>query len=845
MKFKKALKLSLAVALVFGSASTLVGCNKDDDTVQKTEEEKIYDLYVSYMSAQGETPLTYEEWYATIKGAKGEKGDKGDKGEKGDKGDVGATGKNGATWHYGTASTPSANLGVAGDFYFNTSTQAIYIKDASGWGTPVVIEDGQDAVAPQIRINPISKKWEVSIDGGVSWETTTVVAEGKNGEKGNGIVSISKTNTIDNIDTYTITYSDGTFTTFSVVNGLDGEDGKDGTTWHTGEGAPTLQENLEAKEGDFYFDSTDSAIYLFNGTKWTLQVDLVENKQEGMLTLEAGVYEGNLSGFPFSMEVVESEGGVYIESLTVEGLPDGVIKENSFSLDVNDNNEVVLLLEVFAGEDKYEQTIRYFKLVDGYKLELSLNDEEIDLLKGIYMGSGSLLTLSNENFALSYNGFNLKGTWRAVDGDRESGEYLLELNLNGKIITVNVNYFNRGFNLSVEDFSGVYTSHDDILVFNFKENAVLFNNFVASNVDVYTFNYDNTKLYIEFDYEVEEGKIETVGFVIDYLSSTISQIASYQSFPFVGEILFLEDEYGYVSMYQKNEGVLEDIDQYYNFQSVDGYYLANVNLETGNINIFDYDNKPVFEGPLTNFDMTSNVWVYDNGQYHIELTLDENTLAFENMVVNEYVVAKDVLELRNAIEQKEAYISLQSGMIYTLDSSLKIMDQEVVINLNGATIDSPEDTKGNGIFLVYTGAKLTINGDGIINSVGRNNYSIAVWAYGGEVVINGGTFTNEGASGSDPVGDDYSHYDLIYVNKGGKIVINGGDFRCETPKWTLNVGNGSNATIVVKGGTFNNFNPEEANTDDNGLENNPVDYVADGYTVVAEGDVYQVVEMNE
>lgn len=42
------------------------------------------------------------------------------------------------------------------------------------------------------------------------------------------IVSIEKTSSDGIIDTYTITYSDGTTSTFQVTNGLDGENGKDG-----------------------------------------------------------------------------------------------------------------------------------------------------------------------------------------------------------------------------------------------------------------------------------------------------------------------------------------------------------------------------------------------------------------------------------------------------------------------------------------------------------------------------------------------------------------------------------------------------------------------------------------
>lgn len=44
-------------------------------------------------------------------------------------------------------------------------------------------------------------------------------ATGENGSDGRGIVSISKTSTSGNTDTYTITYSDNTTSTFDVVNG--------------------------------------------------------------------------------------------------------------------------------------------------------------------------------------------------------------------------------------------------------------------------------------------------------------------------------------------------------------------------------------------------------------------------------------------------------------------------------------------------------------------------------------------------------------------------------------------------------------------------------------------------
>lgn len=44
--------------------------------------------------------------------------------------------------------------------------------------------DGEDAIAPQVRINDATKEWEISTDGGMTWVSTGVVAEGKDGANG-------------------------------------------------------------------------------------------------------------------------------------------------------------------------------------------------------------------------------------------------------------------------------------------------------------------------------------------------------------------------------------------------------------------------------------------------------------------------------------------------------------------------------------------------------------------------------------------------------------------------------------------------------------------------------------
>ena len=71
---------------------------------------------------------------------------------------------------------------------------------------------------------------------GIQGEKGDTGAQGAKGDKGdtgavgNGIASIAKTKTEGNVDTYTITFTDGTSTTFAVTNGENGENGEDGIT---------------------------------------------------------------------------------------------------------------------------------------------------------------------------------------------------------------------------------------------------------------------------------------------------------------------------------------------------------------------------------------------------------------------------------------------------------------------------------------------------------------------------------------------------------------------------------------------------------------------------------------
>jgi len=65
-----------------------------------------------------------------------------------------------------------------------------------------------------------------------------IVLRGPKGDTGTSITKIEKTSTEGLIDTYTITFSDNTTTTFTVANGEKGDKGDTGDKGETGETGP-------------------------------------------------------------------------------------------------------------------------------------------------------------------------------------------------------------------------------------------------------------------------------------------------------------------------------------------------------------------------------------------------------------------------------------------------------------------------------------------------------------------------------------------------------------------------------------------------------------------------------
>ena len=183
-------------------------------------------------------------------------------------------------------------------------------------------EPGKDGHTPEVKIGE-NGNW--IIDG----VDTEISAKGVQGETGNGIEKIELSDTKENVDTYTIFFTDGTTTTFTVTNGVDGEqgiqgepgkdghtptieigengnriidgvdseikaegkDGLDGNTILNGTNNPT---NDLGKDGDFYINTSNWDVFLKENGEWISKGCLKGYTGVGIKTIEKTGSEENV-----------------------------------------------------------------------------------------------------------------------------------------------------------------------------------------------------------------------------------------------------------------------------------------------------------------------------------------------------------------------------------------------------------------------------------------------------------------------------------------------------------------------------------------------------------------------
>ena len=228
-----------------------------------------------------------------------------------------------------------------------------------------------------------------------------------------------------------------------------------------------------------------------------------------------------------------------------------------------------------------------------------------------------------------------------------------------------------------------------------------------------------------------------------------------------------------------------------------------------------------------------------NGNFNFDLPsemLGEGTRTFS--VNDSWVVAEDIVDLVSKVEEGST-INLTENI--ELETSIRV-DKKLTIDLCGYTIRRVAGTNTQTI-LVLAGGDLTIedsmrweeyydpeNGQpypyqvpGGVDGSGYGSTSIAVWAYGGKVTINGGFFTNSALNGDNA-------YEVLYASNGGSLVINSGYFMGANAEWLMNIYDADRragtSTIVVNGGEFLGFNPANCIVEGKGTN-----FVSDGNMV--------------
>ena len=193
----------------------------------------------------------------------------------------------------------------------------------------------------------------------------------------------------------------------------------------------------------------------------------------------------------------------------------------------------------------------------------------------------------------------------------------------------------------------------------------------------------------------------------------------------------------------------------------------------------------------------------------------------------------------------------KAGSVITVTDEIKPSEtlvadkKDITLNMNGKTIVNDTDLweKGSAynwsLVSAQNGSSLTIEGNGTFKAKENDCYAVDVQD-GSNVVIKNGTF----------VGNIHA----VYVQK-GTAIIEGGTYSVQQKYpdaakadgfvlncYDANRANGT-AKIIVKGGTFINFNPTDC-----WAEGAHTNFVADGYKVTSEtkanGDVYYTVVKN-
>lgn len=260
----------------------------------------------------------------------------------------------------------------------------------------------------------------INVSDKVDGEVTITFTDKQGNQKevkindGRGIVSILKTATSGNIDTYTITYTDDTTSTFEVTNGIDGTDGR---------GIVSIEKTETTGLIDTYTitytDNTTSTFYVANGRGIT-------NIEKISTNLLVDTYRISFNdGTTQDYEVTNGKGIVSIEKTSTEGLTDIYTitynDETTATFNVVNGKGIVSIEKTSTSGYVDTYTINYndgttstYEVTNGEVSQAQLDalQDELNYYKTIVnalpkiTGSGTSITLNNTADSILSNVLN-------------------------------------------------------------------------------------------------------------------------------------------------------------------------------------------------------------------------------------------------------------------------------------------------------------------------------------------------------------------------------------------------------------------------------------------------------
>ena len=428
-KSTKIIALVLALCCACGALIALVSCGSG---------KSAYEIAVK----NGYTG-TEAEWLESLKGKDGKDGKDGKNGTDG-KSSVVTIGENG-DWYIDGVDTNVKATGAQGEqgeqgatgatgngvaSIAKTSTEGLVdtytITYTDGTTSTFTVTNGKDGAQGEQGIQGIQgvpgkdgKTPVITIGTNGNWfidGVDTNQPSNVKGDTGNGISAIAKTSTEGLVDTYTITYTDGTSTTFTVTNGAQGEQGIQGIQGVPGKDGKTPVITI-GENGNWFVDGVDTNVKAQGATGATGNgvASITKTSTEGLVDTYTITYtDGTTTTFTVTNGAQGEQG--------IQGVPgnDGktpviTIGENgNWFIDGVDTNVLAAAEKGAQGEqgEKGEQgvsvlSITYMPTEKAYKFYLSDATYRIVYTEapGAQVGdvTGATNTISNYNAVTETN----------------------------------------------------------------------------------------------------------------------------------------------------------------------------------------------------------------------------------------------------------------------------------------------------------------------------------------------------------------------------------------------------------------------------------------------------------